>query len=158
MIRLLTESARARRNQNPHAPARAAMWLFPGRYARQGGGSMDFWDSLDRGEKRLARDCAEEIGNARPMTAQEMDDENALVERHPTRTEEHAMPTKHRISIQTAKDLRALASEVDAAQVAPDMIAARLRTIADKLDQGTDGRETQEKRPKRKGKKASKSR
>jgi len=56
----------AARNLDPHASARAAMWLFGERYAAQRGGSLDFWDTLGAPEKRMARDCAKEIREARP--------------------------------------------------------------------------------------------
>lgn len=56
------------RNLNPHAAARAAMWLFGRRYSEFGGGSMDFWDSLSRSDKRNAAMLAKEIREARPYT------------------------------------------------------------------------------------------
>lgn len=41
------ELQQARRNMNPHAEARLAMWLWSQEYAHeQRGGSMDFWDNL----------------------------------------------------------------------------------------------------------------
>lgn len=52
------------RDQHPHAPARAAMWMWPAAYARSGFGSMGFWDSLDDNRKMLARDAAREIRSA----------------------------------------------------------------------------------------------
>lgn len=53
------------RNMDAHAPARAASWLFSERYAAQRGGIMDFWDTLDAPERRMARECAKEIREAR---------------------------------------------------------------------------------------------
>lgn len=55
-----------RRNLNPTAPARVAMALYGKRYSEQLGGSMDFWDSLREGEKKLCIDLAQEI-KAAPM-------------------------------------------------------------------------------------------
>lgn len=49
------------RNLNPHAEARAAMYLWGDEYAQQGGGSMDFWDRLSESRKRLCRDLVDEI-------------------------------------------------------------------------------------------------
>lgn len=54
-----------KRNLNPHQSAVAAMWLWGERYAAQGGGSMDFWDSLTDSEKRLCRDMVRRIMEAR---------------------------------------------------------------------------------------------
>ena len=56
------------RNLNPHAAARAAMILYNQRYADQGGGSMDFWDSLTAGEKKTCVRIAEQIRQCRPYT------------------------------------------------------------------------------------------
>jgi hypothetical protein len=52
---------RAQRNLNPHKAAVAAMWLWGSRYAAQGGGSMDFWDSLTRSEKGTCRNMVKQI-------------------------------------------------------------------------------------------------
>lgn len=49
------------RNLNPHKPARAAMFMYGAEYARQGGGSMDFWDGLDRRRKELCRQLVSEV-------------------------------------------------------------------------------------------------
>ncbi len=57
---------------DPHAPARAAMWLYHDRYAAQGLGSLGFWNSLTPAERRLCMDMADEIRKARPMTAAEL--------------------------------------------------------------------------------------
>jgi hypothetical protein len=61
----MRDAERQRRNLDAHAPARAATWLFGERYAAQRGGIMDFWDTLDAPEKRMARTCAEELRTAR---------------------------------------------------------------------------------------------
>ncbi len=53
------------RNLNPHKPARAAMWLWSEKYAKQGGGSMDFWDSLSEVEKDMCRRMVSDIEAAR---------------------------------------------------------------------------------------------
>lgn len=50
-----------KRNLNPHKAARAAMFLHCDRYASQGDGSMDFWDSLTDREKNFCRACVCEI-------------------------------------------------------------------------------------------------
>lgn len=51
----------ATRNFHPHAEARMAMWLFGARYAAQGGGSMDFWDSLRPHEQALCVTAVNDI-------------------------------------------------------------------------------------------------
>jgi hypothetical protein len=56
---------RDQRNLNPHKPARLAMALYGDRYENQGGGSMDFWDSLTDGEKRTCREIVSGISTAR---------------------------------------------------------------------------------------------
>lgn len=53
-----------RRNLNPHKAARVAMVLWGARYAKQGGGSMDFWDKLSESEKRLCRELVKKIEKA----------------------------------------------------------------------------------------------
>lgn len=58
------DRAQAQRDLNPHAPARAAMWLWSAEYARSGLGSMRFWDRLDEHRKGLARQAAREIKSA----------------------------------------------------------------------------------------------
>lgn len=58
--------------------------------------------------------------------------------------------TQQRIINKTVDRLRDLAVDCDAARVPPDMIAAKLRQWATELDDGADGRETQEKRKPRK--------
>ena len=45
-----------RRNLNPHREARLAMIKWSAQYAAQGGGSMDFWDTLHESKKRLCRE------------------------------------------------------------------------------------------------------
>lgn len=52
---------RDRRNLNPHKAARVAMAIYGQQYAKQGGGSMDFWDSLTEGEKRTCREILKQI-------------------------------------------------------------------------------------------------
>jgi hypothetical protein len=54
------------RNLSPTAPAYAAMALYGRRYAAQGGGSMDFWDTLSDYEKRTCIELAGQIKRA-PM-------------------------------------------------------------------------------------------
>lgn len=58
------EIEQARRDQNPHAPARAAMWLFSSDYANSRLGSMGYWDQLDDRRKDMARACARQIREA----------------------------------------------------------------------------------------------
>ena len=58
----------ARRDLNPHQPAKAAMWIFGSRYAESGKGSMGFWDSLSESDKELCRRCVVEIEKAPPET------------------------------------------------------------------------------------------
>ena len=60
----MTEKERARRNQNPHKAARLGMFKWSASYARQRGGSMDFWDSLTENEKTLCREVVREIENS----------------------------------------------------------------------------------------------
>ena len=56
------------RNLNPHAAACVAMAIWGKRYAAQRGGSMNFWDSLTKGEKQTAAGIANNIRKARPYT------------------------------------------------------------------------------------------
>lgn len=60
----MNEQERARRNQNPHKPARLAMFKWGASYARQGGGSMDFWDKLSKSEQQLCREVVKAIEKA----------------------------------------------------------------------------------------------
>ena len=53
-----------RRNLNPHKAARVAMTLWNQEYARQRGGSMDFWDELTESQKELCREIVEQIEKA----------------------------------------------------------------------------------------------
>lgn len=53
----------ARRNLDPHKPAVVAMSMW-GEYARQGAGSMDFWDRLDESCKQICREIVERIEKA----------------------------------------------------------------------------------------------
>lgn len=57
----MTEQERARRNFNPTKEARAAMWLYCKEYAKQSGGSMDFWDRLQPSQKRLCKQMVDDI-------------------------------------------------------------------------------------------------
>lgn len=61
----MSSEARHIRNQNPHKAAVAAMFLYGSEYSRQGGGSMDFWDSLSDSRKNLCREMVSKIENAR---------------------------------------------------------------------------------------------
>lgn len=54
------------RNINPHQAAVAAMYLYGSDYAAQNGGSMDYWDKLSEGRKRLCRDLVADITKAQP--------------------------------------------------------------------------------------------
>ena len=54
-----------KRNLNPHKAAVAAMYIWGASYARQGGGSMDFWDSLREIDKDTCRRLVQDIGKAR---------------------------------------------------------------------------------------------
>jgi hypothetical protein len=56
-----TDREQAQRNQNPHKPARLAMFLWNREYAAQGGGSMDFWDKLRESQKQICREGIAEI-------------------------------------------------------------------------------------------------
>lgn len=60
------------RNLNAHKPAIVAMSLWGERYAAQSGGCMDFWDTLDKYEKRLCRGIVERINAAREEAPEEM--------------------------------------------------------------------------------------
>ena len=61
----LSEAQRTQRNLNPHAEAQAAMYLWGADYARQRGGSMDFWDRLPDFKKRLCQQLVTDIFRAR---------------------------------------------------------------------------------------------
>lgn len=52
---------RTRRNLNPHKEARVAMYIWGARYARMGGGSMDFWDSLSKSDQRICRELVDKL-------------------------------------------------------------------------------------------------
>jgi hypothetical protein len=52
------------RNLNPHKPALIAMCFYGKQYAAQRGGSMDFWDRLPEGQKRLCRDLVKRLEGA----------------------------------------------------------------------------------------------
>lgn len=55
------ERERDKRNLNPHAEAIAAMYVYHSEYASQGGGSMDFWDRLREGPRRLCTELVDRI-------------------------------------------------------------------------------------------------
>lgn len=61
MKQLLSEEERARRNLAPHAAATAAMYVYGKEYSEQHGGSMDFWDSLSDGKKRVCQELVVKI-------------------------------------------------------------------------------------------------
>ena len=63
---ILTERERAQRNQRPIKPAVAAMFIYGREYSMQRGGSMDFWDALDKGRKQVCRDLVTDVEKARP--------------------------------------------------------------------------------------------
>lgn len=53
------------RNLNPTAEAVVAMYIYGHEYSQQGGGSMDFWDSLPESKKRVCRELLVKIDTAR---------------------------------------------------------------------------------------------
>ena len=57
-------SKRDRGNINPTAEAVAAMHLWPNRYSRQSGGSMDFWHNLAPFEQERCKELVKRIRNA----------------------------------------------------------------------------------------------
>ena len=61
MSRNQYDREQARRDLNPHKPARFAMWKWSDEYARLGLGSMGFWDRLDDRRKELSRRAVAEI-------------------------------------------------------------------------------------------------
>ncbi len=65
----MTIAERTARNLNAHAAATFAMWHWHDRYAAQGGGVMDFWDSLTRREKVYCCDAVDAISEARRREA-----------------------------------------------------------------------------------------
>jgi len=66
----VTERQRDLRNLNPHKPAMLAMRIYCNAYARQNGGSMDFWDSLAESTKQRCRDLVKEMDQAPPEVNQ----------------------------------------------------------------------------------------
>ncbi len=54
------------RNLRPTSEAVAAMYLYGAEYAASGGGSMDFWDSLDASRKRHCQELVLKIIEAVP--------------------------------------------------------------------------------------------
>lgn len=59
------QKLRNQRNLRPHKPAVIAMSMWGAEYSRQGGGSMDFWESLSESRKRICREVLSRI-NAAP--------------------------------------------------------------------------------------------
>lgn len=57
----LTTAERTARNLNAHAEATFARFHWHDSYAKQGGGTMDFWDTLSRPQKAFCRDAVAEI-------------------------------------------------------------------------------------------------
>ena len=55
----------AKRDLNPHKPARMAMWLWGADYAASGKGSMGYWDTLSDSAKEMCRRAVAEIEAAR---------------------------------------------------------------------------------------------
>lgn len=58
------DAIQAQRDLNPHAEARAAMWLFSKNYAASGYGSMRFYDLLAESDKGLCRQMVDDIAKA----------------------------------------------------------------------------------------------
>ena len=52
------------RNLRPHRPAILAMSLFGSEYQWQSGGSMDFWDSLNKGQKARCHALLDRLSKA----------------------------------------------------------------------------------------------
>lgn len=53
--------ASARRNLHPHREARLAMLVWGAEYAKQGGGSMDFYDRLPDSRKKLLSQWCDQL-------------------------------------------------------------------------------------------------
>lgn len=60
----MTTSEQARRNLSPHKAAVAAMWMWGNEYAKQSGGSMDFWDEISPKRQQLCRDLVARLEKA----------------------------------------------------------------------------------------------
>ena len=60
----MTAKERMRRNLNPRPPAAFAMFHWPHDYAEQGGGTMDFFDSLHPADQQYCNDACHHIINA----------------------------------------------------------------------------------------------
>lgn len=56
---------RDRRNADPTAEALVAMCIWGAEYAAQGGGSMEFWDRLNRSRKDQCRRMVDRIRAAK---------------------------------------------------------------------------------------------
>lgn len=52
------------RNLNPTPEAKVAMIIWGDEYSKQNGGSMDFWDSLDKSRKKRCELVVEALGHA----------------------------------------------------------------------------------------------
>ena len=60
----MKEQEQIHRNNDPHKPAVAAMYMWGAEYARQGGGSMDFWDKLSASRKTICRELVARLEKA----------------------------------------------------------------------------------------------
>lgn len=58
------EKQQIKRDLNPHKAAVVAMALFNREYAKQGGGSMQFYDSLSDDQKKTCREIVTKIESA----------------------------------------------------------------------------------------------
>lgn len=62
----ITTQERTKRNLDAHQAATFARLYWGKRYSEQGGGTMDFWDSLNRSEKAFCREAVADIKRHRP--------------------------------------------------------------------------------------------
>jgi len=58
---MASERYDAKRDLDPHKPARMAMWIWGADYAARGLGSMGYWDQLREFEKDMCRRAIKEI-------------------------------------------------------------------------------------------------
>ena len=65
--RPLEAGRKMHRNLRPHKAAVVAMYLYGSQYSAQGGGSMDFWDSLPPSQKRVCYEMLERLKSAPAM-------------------------------------------------------------------------------------------
>lgn len=65
MPKSLTMTERATRNINAHQAATFARIHWGRRYSEQGGGTMDFWDTLSRSEKAFCCEAVADINGHR---------------------------------------------------------------------------------------------